>query len=80
LFNPIPGLQVSTEFEQLHVSRDFDQQVVSNLDEDYWYPSLFLGLGYRSGSVTFGIRYDVLYDSDKSIQPEAWMPFVRFWF
>jgi hypothetical protein len=80
LFNPIPGLQVSTEFEQLHVSRDFDQQVVSNLDEDYWYPALFLGLGYRSGSVTFGIRYDVLYDSDKSIQPEAWMPFVRFWF
>ncbi|MUU79308.1 alpha-ketoglutarate decarboxylase [Winogradskyella sp. HL2-2] len=80
LFNPYELLQVSTEFEQLHVSRDFNQNFVSNLDDDYWYPALFLGLGYVSNNVTIGIRYDVLYDEDKSIYSEAWMPFVRFYF
>ncbi|WP_299121963.1 alpha-ketoglutarate decarboxylase [uncultured Winogradskyella sp.] len=80
LFNPYPELQISTEFEQSYVSRNFDEQFVSNIDDSYWYPALFLGAGYRSGNVTFGIRYDVLYDEDKSIQNQAWMPFVRFWF
>ncbi len=80
LFNPIPEVQLSTEFEQLYVNRDFDEQFVTNLDDKYWYPALFLGVGYRSGNVTFGIRYDILYDVNTSIQNEAWMPFVRFWF
>ncbi len=80
LFNPYRELQISTEFEQLHVNRNFDEQFVSNADDAYWYPALFLGLGYTSRNVTFGIRYDVLYDEDKSIQNQAWMPFVRFWF
>jgi hypothetical protein len=80
LFNPYRELQISTEFEQLHVNRNFDENFVSNVDDQYWYPALFLGLGYTSGNITFGIRYDVLYDEQKSIQPEAWMPFIRFWF
>jgi hypothetical protein len=80
LFNPYRELQFSTEFEQLYVNRDFDEQFVSNVDDSYWYPALFLGAGYRSGNITFGIRYDVLYDEKKSIQNQAWMPFVRFWF
>lgn len=80
LFSPIQELQLSTEFEQLNVSRNFDEEFVSNVDDNYWYPALFLGAGYRNGNVTFGIRYDVLYDEDKSIQNQAWMPFVRFWF
>ena len=80
LFNPYPQIQISTEFEQLYVNRDFDEQFVANVDDSYWYPALFLGAGYRQGNVTFGIRYDVLYDENKSIQNQAWMPFVRFWF
>ncbi|MBC3846059.1 alpha-ketoglutarate decarboxylase [Winogradskyella echinorum] len=80
LFNPYRELQISTEFEQLHVSRNFDEEFIANADDEYWYPALFLGLGYTNGNVTFGIRYDVLYDKDKSIYNEAWMPFVRFWF
>ncbi len=80
LFTPYQHLQISTEFEQLHVNRNFDEQFVSNVNDDYWYPALFLGLGYTSGNVTFGVRYDVLYDEEKSIQNQAWMPFVRFWF
>lgn len=80
LFNPYRELQISTEFEQLHVSRKFDDRFVTNLEEDYWYPALFIGAGYTSNNVTIGIRYDVLYDKDKSIYSEAWMPFVRFRF
>ena len=80
LFNPYRGLQISTEFEQLHVNRNFDEAFISNEDDEYWYPALFLGLGYTSGNITFGIRYDILYNDEKSIQPEAWMPFIRFWF
>ncbi|MFK7833824.1 MAG: alpha-ketoglutarate decarboxylase [Winogradskyella sp.] len=84
LFNPFREIQLSTEFEQLHVSqsveRNINNQVIRNNDTNYWYPALFLGVGYRSQNVTFGIRYDVLYDRNRSIQPEAWMPFIRFWF
>ncbi|WP_256928792.1 MULTISPECIES: alpha-ketoglutarate decarboxylase [Winogradskyella] len=80
LVNPYREVQISAEFEQLHVSRNFDSNFVTNLDEDYWYPALFLGAGYSSGNVTIGIRYDVLYNKDKSIYNEAWMPFVRFTF
>jgi len=80
LFDPIPEIQLSAEFEELHVNRDFDQGLISNLDEEYWYPALFLGAGYRTGNVTFGIRYDVLYDSRKSIFIDTWIPFVRVYF
>ncbi|WP_178987282.1 alpha-ketoglutarate decarboxylase [Winogradskyella schleiferi] len=80
LINPYRELQISAEFEQLNVNRNFDERFVSNVDDNYWYPALFLGAGYTSRNVTIGIRYDVLYDRDKSIYAEAWMPFVRFWF
>ena len=80
LFNPIRDIQLSTEFEQLYVKRDFDERFVLNEDDDYLYPALFLGAGYTTGSVTVGIRYDVLYDEDKSIYANAWMPFFRVLF
>lgn len=80
LLNPIREIQLSSEFEQLHVNRDFDQNFVSNSDDKYWYPALFLGAGYRSGNFTIGIRYDVLYDEDKSIYADPWMPFMRVYF
>lgn len=80
LFNPIPEIQISSEFEELHVKRNFDENYVGNLDTSYWYPSLWLGAGYRSGNFTIGIRYDVLYDEDKSIYADPWMPFIRVYF
>lgn len=80
LFNPIREVQISTEFEQLYITRNFDDSFVSNADDKYWYPALFLGLGYTNGNVTFGIRYDVLYDRNRSIYNDAWMPFVRVFF
>jgi len=78
LFNPIEALQLSAEFEELNVSRNFDNPDFQ--DDNYWYPALFMGIGYRSQNVTFGIRYDVLYDENKSIYIDPWAPFVRFYF
>ena len=79
LFNPIREIQLSSEFEQLNVNRKFENNL--NLEDDnYWYPALFLGAGYRSGNFTVGVRYDVLYDEDKSIYADPWMPFIRVYF
>lgn len=73
---PFPEIQFSMEFEQLRVNRSLS----NGLEDKYWYPALFLGLGYTTGPITVGVRYDVLYDSDKSIYANAYMPFVRVLF
>ncbi len=78
LFNPIEALQLSAEFEELHVNRNYDSNLFEN--DKYWYPALFVGAGYRSQNVTIGIRYDVLYDENRSVYADAWAPFVRFYF
>ena len=79
LFNPIPEIQLSTEFEELNVSRNWDDRF-ARANENYWYPALFVGAGFRTRHVTIGIRYDVLYDKDKSIYADPWAPFVRVYF
>lgn len=76
IVKPLQELQFSIEFEQLRVNRNFN----NGTEDNYWYPALFLGIGYTSGPVTVGIRYDVLYDSDESIYADAYMPFVRIVF
>lgn len=79
LFNPIPEIQLSAEFEELNVSRNWDDRfAIAN--ENYWYPALFVGAGFRSRNVAVGIRYDVLYDKSKSIYADPWAPFVRIYF
>nr|WP_321221596.1 alpha-ketoglutarate decarboxylase [uncultured Psychroserpens sp.] len=78
LFNPINEIQLSGEFEQLNVSRNFDNNIFE--DDNYWYPALFLGAGYRVNNVAIGIRYDVLYDREKSIYADPWAPFFRVYF
>ncbi|MCO5724922.1 alpha-ketoglutarate decarboxylase [Robiginitalea marina] len=75
LVNPIPALQVSGEFEQLRVNQDF-----GFASESYWLPALYFGLGYTSGPVTFGVRFDVLHDRDRSLYADPWVPFVRVFF
>lgn len=78
LFSPIEELQISAEFEQLNVNRTFDNSIYK--DDNYWYPALFMGIGYGNGNVTFGIRYDLLYSKEKSIYADPYMPFVRVFF
>lgn len=79
LFNPIQELQVSAEFEHLNVNRKWENNL-GIADQNYWYPALFVGLGYRNQNFTVGMRYDVLYDKNKSIYADAFMPFARIYF
>lgn len=79
LFNVIPELQLSAEFEQLNVQRKYED-FLGFEDENYWYPALFIGGGYRTGNFTAGVRYDVLYDEERSIYASAWAPFFRVYF
>lgn len=79
LLRPLQALQLSAEFEEHYVSRDFKLEG-ANISDSYWYPALFLGLGYTTGPVTVGLRYDVLYDDRKSIYSSALMPFVSVYF
>ncbi len=79
LFNVIDALQLSAEFEALNVNRKYETNL-GLANDNYLYPALFLGAGYRSGGVTFGMRYDVLYDKNKSIYASAFLPFVRVYF
>jgi hypothetical protein len=78
LYNPIPELQLSGELEQLNVSQKYEDSIFQ--DRNYWVPALFVGLGYRTNNVTFGMRYDFLYDRNKSIYADPWIPFVRVFF
>lgn len=78
LLRPLQALQISAEFEEHYVSRDFKLDG-ANLSDSYWYPALFMGLGYTTGPVTVGVRYDVLHDN-RSIYANAFMPFVSFYF
>ena len=79
LFNPFSQLQLSAEFEEMNVNRTFEYDG-ADLEENYRYPALFLGAGYRTGNVSMGIRYDVLYDENKSIYADPWAPFIRVYF
>jgi hypothetical protein len=79
LFNVIREIQLSAEFEEYYVNRNFDDDLIFE-DENYWVPALFFGLGFQTRNVTMGIRYDVLYDSSKSVYANAYIPFVRVYF
>jgi long-subunit fatty acid transport protein len=71
LTNPFPELQLSVELEQVNVNTSFEGVFSSNERDNFWATALFLGAGYRTGNVTFGVRYDVLYDEDESISGSA---------
>lgn len=79
LVNPFESMQLSAEFEELYVNQNFEDYFGLS-DAKYWYPAFFLGVGYRSYNLTYGLRFDVLYDSDKSIYADSWMPFIRIYF
>jgi len=79
IVTPIPQVQLSAEFEQLRVNREVEYDDAT-LSDDYWHPALFLGAGYNTGPVTVGVRYNVLYNDEKSIYGSAFMPFIRVYF
>lgn len=44
------------------------------------FPALHLGVAYNQGRFAIGIRYDVLYDENKSIFASPISPIIRFYF
>ncbi len=78
-FNPIPAVQLSAEFEQVHVNLK-EEFLGTTFEDQYWVPALFVGAGFGNRNVMVGLRYDLLYDNQKSIYVDPWMPFVRVYF
>ncbi|OYU81132.1 MAG: hypothetical protein CFE23_06485 [Flavobacterium sp. BFFFF1] len=80
LFNPLEQVQLSAELEEVRVNSVFSYPGTPDIKDNFWNTALFLGAGYRIENVTVGLRYDVLYDRDKSIYADPFMPFVRVYF
>ena len=79
LVNPIPEVQLSAEIEQLRVHQEIEF-IEGTVTDNFWNTALFAGAGYRTGPVTFGIRYNVLFQDDDRVYASAWNPFVRVFF
>lgn len=79
LFNPIQEIQLSAEVEQLRVNQEIE--FIEGVETDnFWNTALFVGGGYRSGPVTIGLRYNVLFNDNDTVYATAWNPFVRVFF
>ena len=78
LFNPIETIQLSVDLEQLRVSTTFDNSAFAK--QSFWNTALWLGAGYRTNNITIGGRYNVLFNKDKSVYSNAFLPFVRVYF
>ncbi len=78
LINPIEVIQLSTEIEQLRVTRKLDE--VNGSNDSFWNTAVFLGVGYRSQNVTFGARFNLLHANQNNIYGQSWLPFVRVMF
>ena len=76
LFNVAQAVQLSAEFEELNIN------VKDNFgnSNSYWIPALYLGVAYTTGNFSIGLRYDALYEDDKSIYSSAFTPIFRFYF
>lgn len=79
LFNPIQEIQLSTELEQLRVNQTIEA-VGGDIDDDFWNTAFFIGAGYRTNNITFGVRYNLLFQDGDSVYLDAWAPFVRVYF
>lgn len=76
LFNPFQGVQLSAEFEQLFINQKLGTEKVNRQ-----VPALYLGAAYRvSKNVSMGVRYDVLYNKNKSVYASAFSPIIRVFF
>lgn len=76
LFNPIKQIQLNTEFEYLHIKKNYTIE-----NDQYWLPAWYIGVGYNIGKRgSMGVRYDVLWDKEKSIYNDALTPYFKFYF
>jgi hypothetical protein len=80
LFNPIEEVQLSVELEEVRVNNNYELLSGGSFKDNFWNTNLFLGGGYRTGDVVIGARYNVLFNKDKNVYSEAFMPFIRVYF
>ena len=69
------GIQLSGEFDYNFANQKDSFGTVSTN-----FPALHLGLAYNRGRFAVGFRYDVLYDTNKSVFASPISPIVRFYF
>ena len=82
-FRPIPYLQLSAEYEGLQTNGNSSLRFPGDLEDfdySYWNNAIYLGASFVSRNVSFGVRYDVLYDSTRSVYSSAWSPVIGFYF
>jgi hypothetical protein len=79
LYNPIEEIQLSLELEEVHVNTSYDD-LYDNVKRSFWNTGLYIGGGYRADNVTIGARFNLLFDKDKDLYGDAFMPFVRVYF
>ena len=79
LYNPIEEIQLSLELEEMNVNNQY-MDLGGNFKESFWNTGLFVGAGYQEENVTFGARFNVLFDRDKNVYGDAFMPFIRVYF
>jgi hypothetical protein len=69
------GIQFSGEFDYNFAKQ---QDPFGSINTNF--PALHLGIAYNQGRFAVGIRYDVLFDENKSIFASPISPIVRFYF
>jgi len=79
--NPIPEIQFSINLNESYVNNHYESYYGQpGYTDNFWNTALFLGAGYRTGNVTIGIAYNVLFDENDNVYGDALMPFVRAYF
>jgi hypothetical protein len=79
--NPIPQIQLSINLNESYVNNHYEPyNGYSGYTDNFWNTALFLGAGYRTGNVTVGLAYNVLFDENDNVYGDAVMPFVRAYF
>ncbi|WP_348823775.1 hypothetical protein [Flavobacterium aestuarii] len=79
--NPIPEIQFSINLNESYVNNHYDAyNGYNSYTDNFWNTALFLGAGYRTGNVTVGLAYNVLFDENDNVYGDAVMPFVRAYF
>jgi len=80
LINPLPQIQLSVTLNESRVNNNYKTIEAGNYSDNFWNTALFLGAGYRTGNVTIGLTYNVLFDVNDNVYGDALMPFVRAYF
>jgi hypothetical protein len=79
--NPIPEIQLSINLNESYVNNHYESyNGYRGYTDNFWNTALFLGAGYRTGNVTVGLSYNVLFNENDNVYGDALIPFVRAYF